>query len=494
LLLSSVLAALPDARVSGPADIDIQEVAYDSRQVIPGSLFVAVPSVGGDPESGGSRFVSEAIRRGAVAVLTQGNQDITGLTTIRVSDARTALAECAAAFYGYPSRELQLYAVTGTDGKTTTSYLLEQLLAQSGYVTGLLGTVEIKIGDRRHSNLDRMTTPESVDVQRLLCAMVDAGVTHAVLEASSHALALGRLRGCSFAACALTNITADHVEFHGSWEAYFLTKASLFTDLSRGRPAILNRDDPHFARLQSMIAAAVLTYGFGPEADIRATNVIPDSKGTGFTITHNSSSAAAHIPLPGTYNVSNALAATGLALQAGLTLDVIADGLSHAHPPPGRMQRVDVGQPFEVIVDYAHTSHAFRSVLATLRERTPAPRRLIAVFGATGDRDRGKRPELARLAHQYADFFVITNEDPYGEDPETIIEEVAAGAPHEEEGIRYLREIDRGRAIAEAVARAHPGDTVVILGKGHEQSIVVDGRKQPWSDVSAAHQALQVLP
>ncbi len=497
MLLRRLLDALPEACVSGPTDIHICDIAYDSRRVTPGALFVAVPSVGGDERSGGYRYLAEVVSRGAAAVVIQGNSPFQAgtpegsPTTVHVPDARSALADLAAEFFNHPSKELQVYAVTGTDGKTTTTYLLEQIFASAGYCTGMVGTVEYKVGDERVHNVDRTTTPESLDMQGLLRRMVDTGVSHAVIEASSHALALQRLRGCCFAACGLTNVTADHLEFHGSWAAYFAAKASLFTELGRGSPAVLNHDDRHFARLAAMAPGSVLTYGMSSEADVQATAVEAAAGGSRFRLHAGNKQARVSLPLPCGFNISNALAAAGLALISGMPLDAIARGLSVAHAPPGRLQRVVAGQDFDVLVDYAHTMHAFQSVLAALRERTPRPKRLIAVFGAAGNRDRAKRPVLACIAREYADFFIITNEDPFGERPEAIMEEIAAGLPRDEEGVRFERVEDRAAAIQMALARARPGDTVVILGKGHEQSIVVNGYREPWSDVAAVYRALE---
>lgn len=489
--LSRLVRALQGARVSGPVDIDIRDVAYDSRQVRPGALFVAVPTVGGDETTGGIRFAADAVQAGAPAVVVQRGQDVDGVTTVHVADARTALADLAGAFFEHPSSRLQLYAVTGTDGKTTTTYLLEQVLCAAGYVTGMLGTVETKIGEHRERNLDRMTTPESLDVQRLLRRMVDAGVTHAVMEASSHALALKRLRGCRFAACGLTNITADHIEFHGSWQRYFEAKASLFTELAPDRPAVLNRDDEHFEALAAMTSGPITTYSVERDADVRATSIAVTTNGTQFDLVTPTETARVSLTFPGIFNVSNALAAAGLALHAGVPLSTIARGLSQAQPPPGRFQRLDAGQPFEVVIDYAHTMHAFRSVLLTVRSRTQG--RVIAVFGAAGNRDRAKRPVLAQIARQYADLSIVTNEDPFGESPEAIIDEILAGAPKEERGRIFVREPDRDAAIRRAVREAGPGDAVVILGKGHEQSIVVNGYKEPWSDSAAVRAAIEAL-
>jgi len=490
MLLSRLLQALPNTHSSDIDDVEIADLAYDSRQVRPGSLFVTVPAVRGGARSGGYAFIADALSRGAVAVVAQQGIDGVPVPVVLVSDARAALADLAVEFFNYPTRRLQLFAVTGTDGKTTTTFLLEQILRAAGYLTGLIGTVQTTIGTHILPNSARMTTPESLDLQRLFHTMLQAGVTHAVMEASSHALELQRLRGCRPAACALTNITTDHVEFHGGWERYYLAKQRLFTEIGADRPAVLNRDDASFERLRRVTTGAALSYSLEREADLYATDVVSELDRSGFTLHHGGAVARSQIPLPGLFNVSNALAAAGLALAAGLSLDIIAAGLAHSEAPPGRFYHVRAGQPFEVVVDYAHTKNAFASVLGTVRAGTPPPRRVIAVFGAAGNRDRDKRPVLARLARRYADFFIVTNEDPCDEPAEKIMAEIAAGVPAEEEGDRFIREPDRGRAIRRALALAQPGDAVVILGKGHEQSIVVQGRKEPWSDVAAVQDAL----
>jgi UDP-N-acetylmuramoyl-L-alanyl-D-glutamate--2,6-diaminopimelate ligase len=491
--LGKLVEALPGVSVRGTIDLPIYDIAYDSRQVSRGSLFVAVPAVGGGPETGGMQHVAQAVQRGAVAVVAQSDAIPGGITAVRTQDARAALADLACAYYGHPSDQINLFAVTGTDGKTTTTYLLDQIFERAGYKSGLIGTVETKLGTERVANLDRMTTPESLDVQRLLRRMVSAGVTHVALEASSHALALDRLRGCRFAACGVTNITADHIEFHGSWEAYFSAKTKLFVELSRGRPAILNRDDSHFRRLESQIHSSVVTYGCAKDADVQALDLEVGPGGSQFTLRSPEEEGPVHFPLRGRFNVSNALAASALALSAGVPVSLIADALSGAKSPPGRLERIELGQSFSIFIDYAHTMNAFRSVLSSMREHTSAPKRLIAVFGATGDRDRGKRPILAQLARRYADFFIITNEDPYSEEAEEIISQVAAGLPLSDEGSHFVCRLDRYLAIEEALKMAEPGDTVVILGKGHEQSMVVNGRKETWSDAGAVRSVLASL-
>jgi UDP-N-acetylmuramoyl-L-alanyl-D-glutamate--2,6-diaminopimelate ligase len=489
--LQRLLEAIPVTETNAPADLEIWDIAYDSRQVRPRTLFVAVPSVGGAPDSGGHHYLDRVASAGATVAVIQGGNPPATLPFVRTPDSRAALGDLAAQFFVHPSRQLHLFAVTGTDGKTTTTYLLEQLFAHAGLNTGLIGTVETKIGPERRANPDRMTTPESLDVQRTLREMLDAGVTHAAIEASSHALALDRLRGCRFSACAVTNITADHIEFHGSWEAYFQSKTRLFAELAAGRPAVLNRDDPSFDRLHQLVTGPLITYGLTPEADLRAIDLRPGATGTSCTIVYGNDARPALIPMPGAFNVSNALAAVGLALHADQPLGELARNLQRVHPPRGRLQRVDAGQPFDVFVDYAHTPHAFRSVLAAIRAERAAGRQLIAVFGAAGNRDRAKRPLIARIAREFVDYLYITNEDPFNEDPATIIDEIAAGLPPADEGPRYRREPDRGRAIACAIARARPGDAVLILGKGHEESIAVGQRKEPWNDVAAARRAIE---
>lgn len=432
-----------------------------------------------------------ALAAGAAAVVIQDGADAPNAPYARVADARSALAAIAAEFYEHPSRELRLFAVTGTDGKTTTTYLLEQIFASRGLATGLIGTVEVKIGTQSVPNIDRMTTPESLDVQRTLRSMVTAGVTHAAIEASSHALALGRLDACEFAACALTNITGDHVEFHGSDGAYFDAKASLFTRLGSGRPAILNADDAGAQRVGTLLPSPPFWYGKSGNADLKATKIQTGSTSTACEFVYRDRSCALTVPLGGSFNVNNALAAAGLALSAGIDLPDIATGISSARVPAGRMQRVDSGQDFAVVVDYAHTVNAFRTVLRSLKQQQGDTGRLIAVFGAAGNRDRAKRPVLAQIARENTDFFYITNEDPFGEDAGDIIAEISEGLPSAELGERYETIPDRTDAIAAALARAQPGDTVVILGKGHEQSIVTNGRKQAWSDVEVVLRLLE---
>lgn len=502
MLLSALLRDVPGAQMTGP-DVEIETIEYVSKKVRPGTLFFAVPSVGGGADTGGYPYIPAALKAGAAAVLAQQTVEIADLTTVVVPNVRRAMGAIATTFYGHPSREMKVFAVTGTDGKTTTTYLLEQILSYAGRCTGMIGTVETKIGDERVYNLERMTTPESVDVQRLLRRMADVGVTHVAMEASSHALALDRLRGCTFAGCALTNITGDHVEFHGSFDAYVEAKRSLFAELAPDAPAVLNRDDPHWERCADAVRGPVFTYARGSDISagtgaIHGSNFIAhvrerSARTTTFELVKDGESLGLFsVPLPGEFNLSNATAAAILAFIGGVEWGQIAEGLVAAAGPPGRMEEVSSDREFRVIVDYAHTPHAFETVLSELRRETEG--NLIAVFGATGNRDRAKRPVLAQTASRFADFFVITNEDPFGEDVDAIIEDVARGAPSDGEGSRFVVERDRGKAIRLALERARPGDTIVITGKGHERSIVADGRREQWNDADEVRAALAGLP
>jgi UDP-N-acetylmuramoyl-L-alanyl-D-glutamate--2,6-diaminopimelate ligase len=486
--LSVLLRELDGAHVDGP-DIEVAEIAYDSRRVRPGDLYLAVPSVGGSPESGGYHRIPEAVAAGAAAVLSQIPGTTSSVPVVTVPDARLAMADVAAAFFRHPSREMRVFAVTGTDGKTTTAFLLDGIFSGAGLTTGLMGTVETRIANEHIYNVDRMTTPEAPDVQRTLRRMVDAGVTHCCMEASSHALALDRLRGTQFAATAFTNLTGDHVEFHGSFDLYREAKRRLFAELAPDAPVAVNVDDPHWEAVTGGHRGPVMTYGFGPSAQFCADVLLADASGSQFVLVGEGERHELFVPMPGRFNVLNAVAACLMARAAGFGFDEIGPHLAHAGRPPGRLQEVCSGAPFRVLVDYAHTPHAFRSVLTELRAQTPG--RLIAVFGATGNRDVAKRPVLGAIAGELADFFVVTNEDPFGEDANAIIDQVASGAPIGTEGTRFVRVHDRGDAIRLALERARPGDTVVITGKGHERSIVVGGRKEPWNDVDVVREALR---
>ncbi|HEY8491401.1 MAG TPA: UDP-N-acetylmuramoyl-L-alanyl-D-glutamate--2,6-diaminopimelate ligase [Dehalococcoidia bacterium] len=504
MLLRDLLRHVPNAELRGTGGVEIRRIDYDSRAVEPGSLFVAVPGFRAD----GHDFIPEAVARGAAAVAVQRDRAEAGperfldtsLPTAIVPDSRRALADLAAAFHGFPGERLRVVGVTGTDGKTTTTYLASAVLEAGGYETGLVGTAERKVGRRQEPNPSRFTTPEAPEVQALLAEMVRAGVDYAVVESSSHGLALHRLDHCGYDVAVFTNLSGDHLDFHGSREAYMAAKGRLFEMLDEPtakqgeRFAVVNADDAAAGYMASRSRRArVVTYGIDAPADVRAADVALTADRSAFTVTSPWGTARVDAPFPGRFNVSNLLAALTVGLTQGVPLDRMAEALREARGVPGRMERIDVGQPFAVLVDYAHTGDALRKVLATLRGL--AEGRVLVVFGAAGGRDAPRRTGLGQAAAELADYAVLTNEDPRHEDPEAIIDEIARAmqAAGRTEGRDFARVVDRREAIAHALARARPGDVVLIAGKGHEQSIIVGDRALPWDDRQVARELLRDL-
>jgi len=494
--LSRLLAALgrgwtrPDAEVAG--------IVADSRLVKPGDLFVALPGLHVD----GAAFVGEAFARGAVAVVAQEDARVTatGGPVVRVPDARAALSALAAAWYDRPAERLITIGVTGTDGKTTTCYLLAQVLERLG-PSGLFTTVAYKIGPSWEKNPTRLTTPEAPDVQALLQRMVDAGVRYAVLESSSHGLALKKLDDCAFDVAVFTNLSPDHLDFHGTMEAYRDAKARLFALLATApkkdvpKAAIVNTDDSTGAYMAARAEGArVLRYGFADAADVRVLACEERAGGTLLRVATPAGPFETRLLLPGRFNVMNALAATGAALACGMTPEQIGAALAEAHGPPGRLQRIEAGQPFTVIVDYAHTGAALERVLAVLRPLTTG--RIVVVFGCAGERGLERRSGMAAAAAAGADYAVLTSEDPRSEDPEAIIADIAREleARGWREGQQFEREPDRRAAIARAFALARPGDLVLLAGKGHETTIETAAGELPWDEAAVAAELLSGLP
>jgi UDP-N-acetylmuramoyl-L-alanyl-D-glutamate--2,6-diaminopimelate ligase len=455
-------------------DVDVSALAYSSRSVRPGTLFFCVPGFKVD----GHDYAPDAVERGAVALVVERPLGL-GVPEVQVPDARAAMAEVAARFYGDPTAELKVVGVTGTNGKTTTTFLIRSILEAAGMGTGLLGTVTSIVGGRREEVV--RTTPEAVELQSTFRRMLDAGDKAAVMEVSSHALYLYRVDGIHFAVRVFTNLTQDHLDFHPTMEDYFAAKRMLFE--RDGGPSIVNVDDPYGRRLAEEIGDAV-TFGIdAPDADYRATGVEFDTGGSRFRVGDTDFTT----PLPGHFNVSNALAAIASARALGVPLETCARALAGADRVPGRFEPVDEGQPFAVLVDYAHTPDSLENVLRAARGITSG--RLHVVFGAGGDRDQGKRPLMGRAASEGADRVIVTSDNPRSEDPEAIVDQVLSGAGGEAE-----REVDRRRAIALAIETAEPGDVVVIAGKGHEQGQEFeDGRKEPFDDVTVAREALRAL-
>lgn len=498
--LRELLAGIGAAQVSGPGDIPIFGLAYDSRQVRPGWLFVAIRGFHTD----GHQYVLQAVAAGAAAVVVDSRHwsgDPPGVSLVSVPDSRLALAPLAANFYGRPALSLRTVGVTGTKGKSTTTDLVSQVLEGGGFSTGMISTVDFKIGPRRWPNSTRQSTPEAPEIQGLLREMADAGCDYAVIESTSHALSSrwNRLGGCAFDAAVFLNITHEHLDYHGSFEQYRADKARLFEMLGEGGQgelwAIANADDPNAAYFLDAAPARArrLSFGVRSQADVRAYALSAGPSGSTLQVATPWGEAQMRLHLPGSFNVSNALAALGVALSQGIPLERAVAALAAVPGIRGRMQPVSVGQPFDVIVDYAHNPDSFDQVLGMLRPLIAG--RIIAVFGSAGERDRAKRGIQGEIAGRYADLLVLTDEDPRGEDPAAIIAEIVEGVERagKRAGDGYLCIPDRGEAIRAALAAARPGDLVLLLGKGHEGTIIYAGGAIPWDEAAAARDALRAL-
>jgi UDP-N-acetylmuramoyl-L-alanyl-D-glutamate--2,6-diaminopimelate ligase len=471
---------LRDLLGEGPADVRITGLAFDNRRVEHGDAFFCVPGFTRD----GHEFAPDAVARGAAALVVQRPLDL-GVPEVVVEDVRSAMAIAAARFYGDPTARLPVVGITGTNGKTTTAFLVRSLLEAAGRPCGLLGTVKSVIGGAEHAVV--RTTPEAIDLQRTFAAMLEAGDEACAMEISSHALDLRRADGIHVACAVFTNLTQDHLDYHPDMEAYFQAKRLLFSSpLTRARVA--NADDPWGARLAEEFEDTV-TFGFRAAADYRAVDVQTGFAGSEFTAVTPDGEFATRIGLPGNFNVLNALGAWAAARALGVPPEAIAAALPDAGRVPGRFEPVDEGQSFAVLVDYSHTPDSLENALRAAREL--ADRRVIAVFGAGGDRDRGKRPLMGEIAAREADVAIVTSDNPRSEDPHAIVGEILDGIA-DRAGVEV--EVDRRAAIARAVALGEPGDVIVIAGKGHEQGQeFADGRKEPFDDVTVAREALRAV-
>jgi UDP-N-acetylmuramoyl-L-alanyl-D-glutamate--2,6-diaminopimelate ligase len=487
--------------VGEPADLDtpILGLAYDSRQVRPGWLFVAIRGFHVD----GHQYVAQAVAAGAAAVVVDARHwdgGGPGAPLIRVADSRVALASLATNFYRRPAMSLRTIGITGTKGKSTTTDLVSQVLEGGGLSTGMISTVDFKVGSRRWPNSTRQSTPEAPEIQGLLREMADAGCAYAVIESTSHALSArwNRLGGCFFDVAVFLNVTHEHLDYHGSFEQYRTDKARLFELLGEGKAgevwAIANADDRSAPYFLDAAPARARRLTFGTEgADVQAHEVAVGPGGSSLRVTTPWGEARLRLQLPGSFNVSNALAALSVALCQGIPLARAAAAIEAVPGIRGRMQPVSMGQPFDVIVDYAHNPDSFEQVLSMLRPITRG--RVIAVFGSAGERDRAKRAIQGEIAARHADLLVLTDEDPRGEDPAAIIAEIAEGAERagKRSGDGYLCIPDRAEAIRAAMAAAGPGDLVLLLGKGHEGNIIYAGSAIPWDEAEAARDALRAL-
>ena len=490
---AELLEALPDKTVLGAVPPALRGLAYDSRKVAPGELFVAIPGLKQD----GRRFIADALGRGAAAVVFDGPDVLAGSETGRVlvPSAREALARLADAYFGHPSRALTVVGITGTNGKTTTSILVDALLRTRGGPTGLIGTIEYRIGEERLPA--SQTTPEALELQSLLARMVERGVAGVAMEVSSHALALHRADGIELDVAVFTNLTQDHLDFHVTLDAYRDAKARLFRLLAASakarRTAVVNADDPAGAAMVAGLDLPTLTFGLGPTAAIRPRQYRSGMDGIHMDVDTPSGSLEIASPLVGEHNVMNLLGAIGVGLALGMDRAVIAEALAGVSAAPGRFERVEAGQPFLVVVDYAHTPDALERVLATARKLLTGGGRLAAVFGCGGDRDRGKRPIMGSIASRLADRAWVTSDNPRSERPEAIVAEIVAGIP-EADRARHVAEPDRRAAIRAALAWAEDGDVVVIAGKGHEPYQIIGTEVLPFDDRAEARAVLEERP
>ncbi|MEK7693576.1 MAG: UDP-N-acetylmuramoyl-L-alanyl-D-glutamate--2,6-diaminopimelate ligase [Chloroflexota bacterium] len=482
--------------ISG-APSEASTVCYDSRQATPGAVFVAVRGLNVD----GHAYIPYAIAAGARFVIVQEsqrdawqryvNEDV---TFIAVPDSRVALAEAAAGFYDTPARALGMVGVTGTDGKTTTTHLIAHILNETGRRAGHLSSVEFAAGGAVEMNASHMTTLEASEIQRHLAQIRDAGGRYAVVEASSIGLDMHRVDQCEFDVGVFTNLAPDHLDFHGSMAEYRDAKAILFRMLGTsaekgfGKAAILNADDSVSGDLRAVTIVPVITYGVRAPADMTAVDITQQGFGTRFTARMFGEQVEVKTGLLGDYNVSNCLAAAATAVSQGVEFSEAIGALANFPGVPGRMELIDEGQPFRVVVDIASTEQSMRNVLRMLRSVTPG--KLIVMFGAAGERDKGRRRGIARAVAGTADYAVITNEDPRGEDAELILDEIASALKKAGFGRKFDREFDRRRAMKMAFERAGKGDTVLLAGKGTEQSIVIGNTHWPWDERRIARELL----
>jgi UDP-N-acetylmuramoyl-L-alanyl-D-glutamate--2,6-diaminopimelate ligase len=492
--LDELLVPFDDVVAHGALDVGIIGVTDDSRRAGPGMLFVAVKGT----KSDGHQYLPMVASAGVAAMVIETGKGGAQLNTalgrpvIEVPDSRQFLGLLASRFYGYPSSRLKMIGVTGTNGKTTTTYLCKSVLEVAGKRVGLIGTVSYIIGDQEVPASH--TTPGALELQELLTKMVDTNRDAVVMEVSSHALALDRTAGITFDTAVFTNLTQDHLDFHTNMEDYFQAKLRLFTGLPETSRAVVNVDDPYGKRIIAATKAAVWTYGIEQEADIRAVDVKVSLSGVEFTARTKFGGAVIRSSLVGRHNIYNILAAIAVGLQQGLPLPLIERGVSELANVPGRFERVEAGQPFTVVVDYAHTDDALYRLLSAAQ--TVKTGRIITVFGCGGDRDRGKRPKMGRVAAMGSDLVIVTSDNPRTEDAMTIIQEIEPGVRN---GIKeagrgeYIIQPDRREAIHRAIKEASPADLVVIAGKGHEDYQIIGTTKHPFDDRLVAREVIKAL-
>lgn len=492
---SVLLHEFPFPHKSIVGDPEIAGIVSDSRFVKPGDLFVALS--GGTTD--GHLYIADAEKKGVAAIVGMQSFHDLKVPYLQVADSRMALPYLAAAFYGFPGRKLTVIGVTGTDGKTTTTNLIHAILQADGYNAGMISTINAVVGDQVMDTGFHVTTPDATDIQRYLAQMVLSGLSHVVLEVTSHGLAQYRADACEFDVAVITNITHEHLDYHGTYKSYRSAKARLFTGLNstsqklKGNPrlAILNRDDSSFEYLSQVATGSILTYGFHPGADIRPSGIQYGKDGMIFDVIGKGRNIPCSCKLLGAFNISNCLAAiSATVFGLGLNQDAAQNGIASLDIIPGRMEKIDLGQDFTALVDFAHTPNALKVALETARQISHG--RVIVVFGSAGLRDRQKRRMMAETAIELADLTVLTAEDPRTELLEDILAEMVAGAIQKGgiEGETFWRIPDRGDAIRFAISQACPGDIVITCGKGHEQSMCFGETEYPWDDRTALRAAL----
>ena len=503
--LGRLIANAAPTSITGGADEgpEVVSLHYRAQEVRPGGVFVAMKGLKAD----GHDFIDAAIERGAAAVVVE--RPVAGRTAVvTVSNSRRALAELAAAFYGHPSEQMTVVAVTGTNGKTTTTYLIESILGRAGAQVGVIGTINYRYNGRSFPN--PVTTPESLDLQRILADMRHAGVTHAVLEASSHAIDLARIHACWLDAAVFTNLSQDHLDFHGDMHSYWASKKRLFTTYLSSGPkadraaAVINVESPHGRELADELAGRVVAVGRDARCEVWGADIVCGLEGIRGNIVIGGRSIEFSSPLVGSYNLENILCAAGVAAALGIAPEAITAGIAALSCVPGRLERVISRNARRVYVDYSHTPDALENALRALRELSD--RRIICVFGCGGDRDRTKRPRMGAIAARWSDRVVVTSDNPRSEDPQAIIEEILPGLrtqglaqvnaqqlPAFTAGKAFAAEPDRRRAIEAALRTAHAGDTVLIAGKGHETYQVIGSRTIHFDDREEAAAILETL-
>lgn len=493
--LSELINGMDGCAVTGSTDVEVCNLAYSVSEVKGGSCFVAIRGSTAD----GHDFASEVVSRGAVAVVSQRTVDLPpAVTNVVVPSSRRAMALMSAKFFGDPTGQMRLIGVTGTNGKTTTTYLLESMLSAAGRNPGVIGTVSYRYASKEEAA--RHTTPESVDLQRLLSRMLHAGVDSCAMEVSSHALVQDRVAACRFDCAVFTNLTPEHLDYHGQMEAYFAAKSRLFEEhiLAGGKPdafAVINGDDPHGRKIAGRCQVPKLIYGFGTRADVRGTDLNFDSQGLTMKIATPDGAISVRSRLCGRFNAQNILAATAVAWRWGIPLDVVGRAVESVTCVPGRFEAVANDREIMALVDYAHTPDALENVLAHARELKGGPNnRLIVVFGCGGDRDRAKRPLMGKAAGRLADVVIVTSDNPRSEKPGSIINEILSGvrevAGQLRGGMGYEVIENRREAVDRAVKLAWPGDVIVVAGKGHEDYQIIGSKKLHFDDREVLVQCL----